>query len=72
MIAQAYTEYECFDPVSDMGMTTRDRFVALDRFENGWMVFEHHIAVTAPSPFVSTREDVVLRWNNNPYLEALK
>ena len=43
---------------------------AIDRYESGWLVYEHHNAVTLPSPFVSTREIVSVKWNENPLYEV--
>ena len=67
MDIQTYTEYECSNPVTGEVFMTRDHFEAVSYFEEDWLVFERHVTVTSPSPFVSTREEVTLLWNNNPF-----
>jgi len=70
METQAFVEYELVDPVSNQSIVTESRHTAIDSFENGWLVFEHHNTVTLPSPFVSTREVVSVKWSENPYFEV--
>ena len=70
MDTQEYTEYECTNPVTNDVYRTRDTLEAIDYFKDGWIIYEHHVTVTIPSPFVSTHEQVTLLWNNNPFFEV--
>jgi hypothetical protein len=70
METQVYIEYECSNPVTDEVYKTRDLWEATDFFKDGWTVYEIHVTVTIPSPFVSTREEVTMLWNNNPHVEV--
>ncbi len=70
MNTQEYIEYECSNPVTDEVYYTRDAQEAIDFFDDGWIVCETHVTITIPSPFVSTREEVNLLWNNNPFFEV--
>jgi len=70
MKVQTFVEYELVDPVSNQYITTESYGKAIDSFEKGWLVYEHHNTVTIPSPFVSTREVVSVKWNENPYYEV--
>ena len=70
MDVQNYVEYECSNPVTDEVYETREHLEAINYFKEGWIVYEHHVTVTIPSPFVSTREQVTLLWNNNPFFEV--
>jgi len=70
MKTQTFVEYELVDPVSNLYITTESQVEAVDSFEKGWLVYEHHNTITIPSPFVSTREVVSVKWNENPYYEV--
>lgn len=70
MDTQNYVEYECIDSVSNRRILTESREEAVAYFEKNWMVYESHHTITVPSPFVSTKETVTLRWNDNPYFEV--
>ena len=71
METQNYVEYELVDPViTERRLITESRDEAVAYYEKGWMVYEHYITVTVPSPYISTRQDVAVTWNNNPDFEV--
>ncbi len=69
MDTQTYVEYECNDSISDRLLTTESREEAIAYYEKGWTIYEHHVTITRPSRYSSTRVDVSAIWNDNPELE---
>lgn len=70
METQSHVKYELVDPVSAKHFMTDSRDEAALAFEKEWLVYEHHITISIPSPFVSAQEMITLTWNNNPFFEV--
>ncbi|MGL4944290.1 MAG: hypothetical protein ACRC46_14000 [Thermoguttaceae bacterium] len=69
MDTQTRIHYEIIEPLSNERIVSFSREEALAYYEQGWIVYEHSVTITFPSPFVSTETDIVLLWNNNPHFE---
>ena len=70
METQTTVEYELIEPMSNKRYFTYNRFEALDRFAEDWMVYERHITLGNPSQFVQTEQRVTIMWNYNPEFEG--
>ncbi len=70
METQTYIEYELVEPVTNRRLITESREEAIAYFEKKWLVYENYNTVALPSPFVSTRETVTVKWNDNPFFEV--
>jgi len=69
METQTIVEYEVVDLVSDENFFTYDRYVALEHYEQGAMIYERHSTMGNPSRFVQAEQIVTIMWNNNPEFE---
>jgi hypothetical protein len=70
MESQNFIKYELVDPVSNRSIMTESRDEAIAYYEKGRLIYEHHVTISIPSPFVSTQQLVTMTWNNNPYFEV--
>ena len=70
MDAQNFVKYELINLVSDRSIVTDSREEAKGYYEEGWTVIEHSITITVPSPFVSAKEVISVKWNDNPYYQV--
>jgi len=66
METQLTITYEVIEPVSNKRIFTENRYEALDFYEQGYIVYEHHDATSKPSMFTQTLCRVTMAWNDNP------
>jgi hypothetical protein len=59
-------EYEVIEPVSNTHFFTKTRDEAIEFFESGYMVYEHHNTVTQFDECKQSRTHMSLRWHLNP------
>ncbi len=71
MDSQNFVKYELIDLVSDQYITTVSREEAVAYFEEGWTIIEHSITITIPSPTVSAKEIISVKWDGNHYLDEV-
>jgi hypothetical protein len=71
MDATYIIKYECVDQVKDKFLWTQDYFEAAGYYKDSWIVIEHHITITRPSAFASTKQIISFQWNNNPDFEGV-
>lgn len=66
MDVQTYTEYEIVVPETSENFITRERYEAVAYFKDMYLVFERHVTVHNPTPYVQTRMIISRPWHNNP------
>ncbi len=65
MDAQNFIQYELVNLISDQNITTDSREEAIAYYEEGWTVVEHSVTITIPSPTVSAKEIISVKWDEN-------
>ncbi|MCL2742886.1 MAG: hypothetical protein FWE67_03450 [Planctomycetaceae bacterium] len=64
-------KFECIEIVEGKSFWTQDYFEAGAYYKRGWNIIEHHVTVTRPSLFSSTKQIVSFQWNDNPDFEGV-